>query len=65
MNYAIIENGVVVNTVVWDGSTDWTAPTGAQVVPIPVGADVGIGSTYDGSTFTPPPPPPGQILGSV
>jgi hypothetical protein len=28
-NYLIIENNVVTNVVVWDGSNDWTPPEGS------------------------------------
>jgi hypothetical protein len=58
MIYAIIENGVVVNTVVWDDQTPWQPPSGSTVVAIPDGAYVGIGSPYDGTNFGPPPQPP-------
>jgi len=58
MNYAIIENGIVQSIIVWDGKAQWEAPTDASVVQIPDGADVGIGSTYDGAVFGAPPQPP-------
>lgn len=61
MAYAIVQNGVVVNTIEWDGSSAWTPPAGASVVQIPDGAYVGIGSTYDGKTFTAPPQPPETV----
>lgn len=58
MNYAIVESGVVINTVVWDGvSKEWNPPAGTTAAPIPDGAYVGIGSTYDGVNFGPPPQP--------
>lgn len=56
MNYAVVENGVVVNTIVWDGDA-WTSPIGSTAIPIPDGAYVGIGSTYANGTFGPPPQP--------
>jgi hypothetical protein len=59
MNYAIIGNGTVANTVVWDGQSAWQPPEGATVVLIPDGAYVGIGSTYDGTNFSAPPAPTG------
>jgi hypothetical protein len=58
MNYAIIQNGVVVNTVVWDGQADWQPPADTTVVQIQNGTDVGIGSTYANGVFTAPPAPP-------
>jgi hypothetical protein len=61
MNYAIVESGVVVNVVIWDGQTTWQPPSGANVVQIPDGAYVGIGSTYDGTNFGPPTQPPSIV----
>jgi hypothetical protein len=31
-NYLVIENNVVTNIVVWDGSNDWTPPTNATML---------------------------------
>jgi hypothetical protein len=58
--YAIIENGAVINTIVWSGPTgsadDWTPPTGSTVVIIPNGTVAGIDYTYDATSkaFTAP-----------
>jgi hypothetical protein len=49
--YAVIDAGVVVNTVVWDGTTDWTPPEGTILVPLADHPHVGIGWDYDGETF--------------
>ena len=46
MRSAIIENGVVINVIVG------TIPGSIECPP-----EIGIGWTYDGSTFTPPPAP--------
>lgn len=60
-NYAIIENGIVVNTVVWDGLTgraiDWEPPAGCTTILIPDGIIAGINYTYDSTSgaFTAPP----------
>jgi hypothetical protein len=62
MTYAIIQNGVVVNTIEWDGVTPWQPPAGTTSVQIPDGAYVGIGSTYDGKTFSAPPQPPSTVM---
>lgn len=62
MNYAIVENGTVVDTIVWDGQTPWVSPNGVSVVEIPDGAYVGIGSAYDGKTFGAPPAPPETVV---
>jgi hypothetical protein len=56
MEYAVIENGVVTNTVIWDGITDWAPPEGSSLEPIPDGTMAGIGWTYLAGTFTAPPP---------
>lgn len=55
--YAVVENGVVVNTIEWDGAAQWAIPTGCSLQQIPPGAYVGIGSTFDGQNFTAPPAP--------
>lgn len=62
MNYAIVQGGVVVNTIVWDGQSAWDEPQGSVVVQIPDGAYVGIGSAYDGKTFGAPPAPPETVV---
>lgn len=62
MNYAIVQNGTVINTVEWDGVAPWQPPSGTTVVQIPDGAYVGIGSPYDGTTFGPPPTPSSPLL---
>jgi hypothetical protein len=54
-NYALIENGVVSNTIVWDGNTaDWTPPTGYTAILIPDGEPVSIGWTYANGAFSAP-----------
>jgi hypothetical protein len=53
-NYAIVQNGLVVSIVIWDGETEWTPGDGAQAVLIPVGLFVDIGFAYDGSRFIAP-----------
>lgn len=53
--YALVENGVVVNVILWDGNTaTWAAPEGQQAVAIPDGEHVAIGWTWDGKTFEAP-----------
>ena len=52
--YAVVENGVVINIVVWDGQSEWQPVTG-EAVSCP--AQVGIGWLYDGSNFSQPPTP--------
>ena len=53
--YAIVQSGVVANTVAWDGDADiWSAPAGAEAVFLPSGSLDGIGYKYDGTNFTAP-----------
>jgi hypothetical protein len=52
--YAVIENGIVVNVVVWDGESDWSAPTGCSLNQLPTDSPVGVGYAFDGTNFTPP-----------
>ncbi|WP_143331718.1 hypothetical protein [Burkholderia sp. IDO3] len=61
-NYALIENGVVANVIVWDGNTDvsdsgWEPPSGALVVEITYPVEIGWAAAQqsDGSwAFSPP-----------
>lgn len=57
--YAVIQDGVIVNVVLWDGQNDWSPPEGCTAVDI-TGASPqpGIGWTTSdgGGTFEPPAP---------
>jgi hypothetical protein len=54
--YLVIKDNTVINTVVWDGVSDWTPPEGTTVELAP--AHVGIGWTrVDGEWVAPEPPP--------
>lgn len=54
--YALIENGVVTNVIVWDGDAEnWSAPEGVTTHLINEGEIICIGYTYDGTAFTAPP----------
>ena len=50
--YLVIKDNTVINTVVWDGESDWTAPEGTTAVVAPAG--VGIGWTKSGSNWIAP-----------
>lgn len=53
--YAIIENGTVINTVVWDGGPDWEPPSGTTAVEVTDSTGMAsIGFTWDGNVFTDP-----------
>lgn len=49
--YAVVENDVVTNLVIWDGKSEWSPETGAAVL---VKGACGIGWRYDGKTFIAP-----------
>ncbi|VVM37713.1 hypothetical protein PS619_00118 [Pseudomonas fluorescens] len=51
--YAVVneETGCVVNTVVWDGETDWAPPEGHKAIATNV---AGIGWIYHDGQFVPP-----------
>jgi hypothetical protein len=61
-SYAIVENGVVVNVVLWDGVVEWTPPASAIVHQLQDGVSCGPGYTFDGTNFVGPPAPPPLIL---
>lgn len=52
--YAIIEDSIVVNVVLWDGEDDTFDNENTVKID---GIDAGIGWSYDGKKFTPPPQP--------
>jgi len=52
--YAVVENGVVVNMVVWDGVAQWQPPEGSQAIPVPEGTFVDIGWLYSNGAFSAP-----------
>jgi hypothetical protein len=52
MRYAIIENGQVVNIILWDGQTTYDSES--VPVLIPEDKNVGPGWSYDGTTWTEP-----------
>ena len=51
--YAVVENGIVTNLVLWNGQDNWSAPSGSEVVSVDAD-DISIGWLYDGKTFSPP-----------
>ncbi len=56
MKYALISNGLVVNTIVWDGQTPYDPPAGCTLVEITNDA-VSIGVAYIDCQFVVPPEP--------
>lgn len=70
--YALVQNGAVVNVIVWDGApftpaTDdqpasgWSPPEDTIAVKLDADSPVSISYSYDGSTFTAPPAPPAPV----
>lgn len=53
-NYAVIQNNIVTNIIIWDGMATWSPPQGSSLVDLTDTATPDIGSSYDGTTFTPP-----------
>lgn len=45
--WAVIRDGLVENTVVWDGESDWTPPDGTILESLAEWPHVGIGWTYN------------------
>ena len=54
--YLILKGNEIINTVLWDGVSDWTPPEGTTAVVAPAG--VGIGWTKSGSNWIAPEPTP-------
>ena len=57
--YLVIKDNEVINTVFWDGESDWTAPEGTTVELAPEG--VGIGWKRVGGNWIAPEPPPAPV----
>jgi len=53
MRYSIVIDGVVVNSIIWDGKTDLSLDEG-ELVKCKDDYEGGIGSTWDGKKFTDP-----------
>jgi len=51
--YALVKNGVVENTVTWDGITPYN-PIGYEKIEILEGVECDIGYTYSEGVFTAP-----------
>ncbi|EKD0235972.1 tail fiber assembly protein [Escherichia coli] len=52
--YAVVDNNVVINVIIWDGISEWKPEAGNLV---PLNGDAGIGWSYSDGVFTAPPPP--------
>lgn len=57
-SYAVIENGMVVNVIVWDGEAEFTVSDNHQLINISdISDQPGIGWVYSDGVFTAPPTP--------
>lgn len=54
--YAHIEDGHVVNVIIWDGESSFTVPSGELVMLSDI-SEVGIGWTLEGDEWIAPEPP--------
>ena len=48
--YAIVENGIIINIVTWDGVSDWK-PSNGQAVKIPDDQSISINDRYKNGKF--------------
>jgi hypothetical protein len=56
MKKVLVENGVVLGILVWDGVTPWEPNHGVQVIDVADDVEVHATWLYDGSVFTDPNP---------
>lgn len=59
MNYAMVQNGVIVNIVDWDGVTPYTPPEGCELHQWDGPMNIGW-AWVDGAPVDPNPPPPAE-----
>jgi hypothetical protein len=59
-NYAMVENGVVVNIIVWDGVTPYNPGPQYTLVIVPDGVFCAIGYLWDATSGFTAPPQTGQ-----
>ncbi|ASG49969.1 TPA: tail fiber assembly protein [Enterobacter cloacae] len=58
MSYAVIENGMVVNVIAWNGEAEFTVPDNQHLIDISdISEHPGIGWAYSDGGFTVPPTP--------
>jgi hypothetical protein len=55
--YAVVQDDVVINVVIWDGGPEWTPPAGCIAVALG-DSGAGIGWGYVNGQFIPPAPEP-------
>ncbi|MEZ0602968.1 hypothetical protein ACAX43_12555 [Paraburkholderia sp. IW21] len=57
MRFAVIQNGLVSNIIMWDGASTLALPNGATTVQLADTQNVGVNWAYDGAAFSAPPQP--------
>ncbi|WP_430226841.1 hypothetical protein [Paraburkholderia tropica] len=56
--YAIVDNGIVINVVVWDGGDSWEPPAGATAIEVTAQTGAAyIGGAYSNGAFAAPAAP--------
>lgn len=60
-DYALVQKGVVINTVVWDGETKVDFGSGVTAIELAEGQIVNAGYSYKNGVFTAPPPTEEEI----
>lgn len=60
-DYALVKEGVVINTAVWDGETEVDFGDGVTAVELAEGQSVNAGYSYKKGKFTAPPPTEEEI----
>lgn len=57
MNYALLDNNIIVNVIVLTDESNYTPPEGCELIQIPANTAAGIGWTYTNGQFVAPPTP--------
>lgn len=52
--YAIVENGLVINMIIWDGESEWSTPDGTSAIRVDADVIVAIGYSYANGIFSAP-----------
>ncbi len=61
--YAIVQDGMVINVVVWDGKTEWQPPAGTTAIEVTEQTGPAyIGFGYIDGHFATPPQPAASVV---
>lgn len=64
MRYALVQDGVIVDVVIWNGDPSWSPPEGVELFQLAPEVPTGVGWAWDGAPV-PPSPAPEQPAPSV